>query len=178
MYYPPVHLVMTFGYIYPRHTVSFPYPARTHCCRQHSFPHGTTRSSVHWEKKAAIQTCNTAFIAHNFNTSSIMWSANGPRQSEIFNEMVCEYFVVHDDLKNKKLLQLLIKVSSMSGLWGYREQDKQNLPLSSKHRLFTGLPQEQKFTDTPVFKAHMMVFDIKKLPSEWAAYRMWSWSYS
>lgn len=43
---------------------------------------------------------------------------------------------------------------------------------------FTGLPQEQKFTDTPVFKAHMMVIDIKTLPSERTAYCMWSRSCS
>lgn len=67
----------------------------------------------------------------------------------------------------------------MCGLWGYREQDKQNLHLSSKHRLFTGPPQEQIFTNTPVFKAHMMVIDIKTLPSERThAYCMWSWSCS
>lgn len=66
----------------------------------------------------------------------------------------------------------------MSGLWGYRERDKQNLVLSSKHSLYTGLPQEQKFTDTPVFKAHTMVIDMKKLPSEWTIYCMQSWNYS
>lgn len=54
---------------------------------------------------------NTAFTAHNFNTFSIMWSANDPRWSVIFNEKVCEYFIVSDDLEKKELLQLLIKVS-------------------------------------------------------------------
>lgn len=63
--------------------------------------------------------------------------------------------------------------------WSVRLQraGQAEFTLSSKHRLFTGLPQEQKFTGTSVFKAHMMVIDIKMLPSERTAYCMWSWSY-
>lgn len=42
VHFPKTYIVLSIG---------------AHCCRQWSFPHGTTRSSVHWEKKywCAIQ---------------------------------------------------------------------------------------------------------------------------